>query len=208
MSEHRILIVEDDEASREFLVRRLRAKNFVLFAHDGGSDVIEQIREIGPDAVLLDIMLPHVSGLDILKTIREYWSPEQIAVILVSALDSSEDVVHGLDLGANDYVVKPINFPVLLARLRTCLASVDSFRRLTEEHETERKLSELRVLSERLAGVLGQFRRLAGEQDASEALGDAVAELDRLLDQQYRCLRFEPIELDFNVELLSVRDFR
>lgn len=208
MPVQRILVVEDDESSRDFLTRRLRAKNYELFSYDGSNDVIEAIRETKPNAVLLDIMLPGVSGLDVLQAIREYWSPEQIAVILVSGLDSSEDVVRGLELGANDYVVKPINFPVLLARLRTSLASVDSFRKLSQEHETERKLSEMRVLSERLGSALDRIKPMVGDSDNSESVLWAVAEMQRLLDQQHRCLSFEPIEMDVNVELLSIRDFR
>ncbi len=208
MPVQRILVVEDDESSRDFLTRRLRAKNYEVFSSDGSGDVLESITEIQPHAILLDIMLPGVSGLEVLQAIREYWSPEQIAVILVSGLDSSEDVVRGLELGANDYVAKPINFPVLLARLRTSLASVDSFQRLTQEHETERKLSELKVLAERLGTALDKLKHIAGSSDNRDALLQEVTEMQRLLDQQHRCLSFEPIEMDFNAELLSIRDFR
>ena len=71
------------------------------------------------DAVLLDVMMPGMSGLETLRRLRESRSVSDLPVIMVTAKDRTEDVVEALDLGANDYVTKPIDFPIALARIRT-----------------------------------------------------------------------------------------
>ena len=80
------------------------------------------LSRMGPDLVLLDIEMPIISGLDALKAIREVYSPIEMPVIMVTAKDQSEDMVKALSLGANDYLTKPIDFPVALARIGTQLA--------------------------------------------------------------------------------------
>ena len=74
------------------------------------------------DVVLLDIMMPDLNGLDVLKILRQSFTATRLPTIMVTAKDQSEDVVEALKLGANDYVTKPIDFPVSCARIQTQLA--------------------------------------------------------------------------------------
>jgi DNA-binding response OmpR family regulator len=116
-----ILVVEDDPLSQDMLVRRLSSRGMRVATVSDGQACLDWLSSSTPDLVVLDIQLPQVSGLDVLAAIRQRFSHDSLPVILVSALGETEDVVRGLDAGANDYVVKPINLPVLLARMQVCL---------------------------------------------------------------------------------------
>lgn len=116
-----LLVVDDNEANRDILSRRLERSGFtVLVAADGPSalDIVERSRV---DLVLLDIMMPGMNGIDVLKVLRATHSAAELPVIMATAKTDSEDVVEALTLGANDYVTKPIDFPVVLARVQAHL---------------------------------------------------------------------------------------
>jgi serine/threonine protein kinase/CheY-like chemotaxis protein len=113
----------------------------VLVAENG--ELALRIAEVQPvDLVLLDIMMPGISGLDVLREVRKTRGPDELPIIMVTAKSDSDDVVEALDLGANDYVTKPIDFPVVLARLQTQLRGRVSraARAAREEAEQLQKL--------------------------------------------------------------------
>jgi DNA-binding response OmpR family regulator len=115
----RVLIVDDNEMNRDMLARRLERKGYAVQVADGARCLLERIQKEAVDLVLLDVEMPEISGLDALQTLRGCYSPIQLPIIMVTAKDQSEDIVKALDLGANDYLTKPIDFPVALARIRT-----------------------------------------------------------------------------------------
>mgnify|MGYP003419330588 FL=1 len=112
----RILIVEDEIDLQNILVKRLSLENYSVDACDNGNDAIHYIRMTSYDLVILDIMLPGANGLQVLQTIRA--EHNSTPVLLLTAKDAIEDRVAGLDLGADDYLVKPFAFDELLARMR------------------------------------------------------------------------------------------
>jgi DNA-binding response OmpR family regulator len=115
----RILVVEDERAIADFVRRGLEAEGYsVACAHDGESAEVEALTG-DFSLVLLDVMLPHKSGVDVLKAIR-LRRPE-LPVIMLTARGEVEDRVEGLDAGADDYIVKPFAFDELLARVRANL---------------------------------------------------------------------------------------
>ncbi|MCX7015856.1 MAG: response regulator [Candidatus Sumerlaeota bacterium] len=122
----RILIVDDDANSLEMLDQELQEAGFETRLCVSGEAALDAIRGGGIDLMLLDIMMPDVSGLDVLRRLREQCTMSDLPVIVVTAKDHSRDVVESLTLGANDYLIKPIDISVLLARVRTQL----SLRRL------------------------------------------------------------------------------
>lgn len=125
-TEHRILIVDDNEMNRDMLSRRLnRAGYAVLMAEDGEAG-LSLIMEQSVDLILLDIMMPGISGLDVLQQIRQSYSQVQLPIIMATAKDESDDIVKAFELGANDYVTKPIDLPVLLARIKMHLRTLQS----------------------------------------------------------------------------------
>lgn len=117
-----ILIVEDEEFNRDIMARRLQPCNYNLRFAVNGQEALDKVAEQKPDVVLLDIMLPEIMGLQVLHTLRQQYSMVDLPIIMVTAIDEDQRIIRALELGANDYVSKPINFPILVARLQTQLS--------------------------------------------------------------------------------------
>jgi len=131
----RLLIVDDNELNRDMLARRLARKGYEIVLAASARELPQRVKEEAIDLVLLDIEMPEISGLEALKTLRETYSAIELPVIMVTAKDQSEDVVKALDLGANDYVTKPIDFAVALARIGTQLSHKRAQEGLRESEE-------------------------------------------------------------------------
>ena len=131
----RLLIVDDNEMNRDMLARRLTRKGYVIGLASSAKELLERVQRDAVDLVLLDIEMPNVSGLDALKTLREQYSPAQLPIIMVTAKTQSDDIVAALELGANDYLTKPIDFPVALARIGTQLSHKHAQEALKESEE-------------------------------------------------------------------------
>jgi sigma-B regulation protein RsbU (phosphoserine phosphatase) len=116
-----ILVVDDDESNRESLRRRLARHGYAVIAVADGPLALKIIERQTFDLVLLDVMMPGMSGLEVLERVRQRRSHTDLPIIMATAQDASEDVVRALDNGANDYVTKPLEFAVVLARVRTQL---------------------------------------------------------------------------------------
>jgi diguanylate cyclase (GGDEF)-like protein len=117
-----LLVVDDDELNRDVLCRRLERQGYTTTAAASGKEALALTQQRTFDLVLLDIMMPACDGIAVLKMIRETCTATQLPVIMLSAKDASEDIVGALSLGANDYVTKPIDFPVVLARIHAQLS--------------------------------------------------------------------------------------
>ena len=117
-----VLVVDDNEMNRDMLTRRLVGRGYRITGARDGREALRRVDEGSFDAMLLDVMMPDLSGIEVLTRIRRTYSQSDLPVIMATARDSSEDVVEALRLGANDYVTKPLDFPVVLARLETQLA--------------------------------------------------------------------------------------
>ena len=113
--------MDDNETNRDLLSRRLERKGYRVLTAESGPQALDTVSRRRVDVVLLDIMMPGMSGMDVLRALRRTHSPEQLPVIMVTAKNESEDIVDALEEGANDYVVKPIDFPVCLARVQAQL---------------------------------------------------------------------------------------
>lgn len=116
---HRILVIDDDPAVTSLLKRGLSYERFDVDIASGGEEGLAIARERYPDLVILDVMMPHMGGLEVLRRIRA--ADETLPVLMLTARDTSSDEVQGLGEGADDYVTKPFTFEVLLARVRTLL---------------------------------------------------------------------------------------
>lgn len=112
----RLLIVEDEMDLNEVLVTRLESENYCVDSCNNGEEAWEYIQLTEYDGIILDIMLPIMDGLTVLKNMRSH--NIKTPVLLLTAKDRIEDRVYGLDLGADDYLVKPFAFDELLARIR------------------------------------------------------------------------------------------
>ncbi len=135
-----ILVVDDQEDNVELLRARLLARGYVVRVATNGQQALDSVQELAPDLILLDVMMPGMSGIEVVRRIKKDENLPFIAVIMQTALDSTESRVEGLDAGADDYITKPINFAELEARVRSMLR----IKRLQEELESrERELEEM-----------------------------------------------------------------
>lgn len=114
----RILVVEDEESYGESLIYQLQREGFEVVLATDGVTALKLFERDGADLVLLDLMLPEMTGVEVCKRIRAVSS---VPIIMVTAKDSEIDIVVGLELGADDYVTKPYSFRELLARVRAVL---------------------------------------------------------------------------------------
>jgi diguanylate cyclase (GGDEF)-like protein/PAS domain S-box-containing protein len=131
----RLLIVDDNEMNRDMLARRLARKGYVIGLAESAKQLLSRVKEDGIDLVLLDIEMPEVTGLDALQALRQFYSPIELPIIMVTAKNQSDDIVKALDMGANDYLTKPIDFPVALARISTQLSHKEAQEALRESEE-------------------------------------------------------------------------
>jgi two-component system, OmpR family, KDP operon response regulator KdpE len=114
----KILIIDDEPSILKLLRLGLESGGYAVFEAQDGNQGMQEVVAVRPDAIILDLGLPDMSGIKVLKTLRE-WSKTPIIVLTV--LDSDEEKVKALDHGADDYVTKPFSMPELLARLRVAL---------------------------------------------------------------------------------------
>ena len=112
------------------LSRRLIRQGYLVEVAGNGEAALEKLNQNHYDLVLLDQMMPGMSGLDLLRLLRATYSPSELPVIMVTAVDQSEMVVQALDQGANDYVVKPVDLPVVTARIESQITRSNVDRRL------------------------------------------------------------------------------
>jgi DNA-binding response OmpR family regulator len=132
---NRVLIVDDNEMNRDMLARRLERKGYQVTAAASAHELMERIKQDSVDLVLLDIEMPEISGLEALQMIRALYTPVELPVIMVTARNQSDDVVKALDMGASDYLTKPVDFAVALARIGTQLSHKRAQEKLKESEE-------------------------------------------------------------------------
>ena len=156
-----LLVVDDNEMNRDMLARRLQRRGFTVFTAGSGLEALELVAERvrAFDLILLDVMMPEMSGLEVLERLRRTHSVAELPVIMATARDASEDMVEAFSLGANDYVTKPLDMPVVMARV-----------------ENQLQLKEAREQVERLNLRLAEAQEQIANLAASSA--EAVADLD------------------------------
>jgi diguanylate cyclase (GGDEF)-like protein/PAS domain S-box-containing protein len=132
---NRVLIVDDNEMNRDMLARRLERKGYQVSVAASAHELMERIKKDSIELVLLDIEMPEISGLEGLQRIRTLYSAIELPVIMVTARNQSEDIVKALQMGANDYLTKPIDFAVALARIGTQLSHKRAQEGLKESEE-------------------------------------------------------------------------
>lgn len=165
--DERVLVVEDEPISREMVIRICRSHGYEVEGAEDGASAIATIDSWLPDVVLLDVSMPGMSGLEVLRSIRERHGADQLPVIMVSARTETKDIVAGLGAGANDYVSKPITVEILLARLQVALRLKRGVERLVAAERHRVMLDSLNDTCRRLAqpmeAVLSNLRMVMSE---------------------------------------------
>lgn len=183
----RLLVVDDNEMNRDMLSRRLKRAGHTVKVAVDGRQALEMIEQEPFDLILLDIMMPEISGLAVLKTLRQKHSVAELPIIMVTAKDQSEDIVEALNLGANDYVTKPIDFPVVKARVQTQL----SLKRLAELKDEFLRIAS-HDLKNPLTGILGYAsilkQMIAPIEQVPQNLKNAIGRVSGLAEMMKRII--------------------
>ena len=210
----KILVVEDEPDLNHIIAKHLQAEGYIVDSCFNGNDAVYYITEESYDAILLDAMLPGKDGFEVLKEIRS--QKIETPVMFLTARDQTEDIVTGLDFGADDYVVKPFSFEEVLARLRVII------KRSTQEHGTTYECADLLIdtdkksvtragtdieLSPKEYAILEYMVRnkniaLSRLQIESNAWGLDFEGESNIIDVYIRYLR-KKIDDDFDVKLIQ-----
>ena len=119
-----ILIIEDEPDISELIEYSLTQSGYSIIVSDNGEKGIEFARKHSPDLILLDLMLPGINGIDVCRILKNDKDTSEVSIIMLTALGQEEDIIKGLETGADDYVTKPFSFPVLEARIQSVLRRV------------------------------------------------------------------------------------
>jgi len=180
----RILVVDDDAANRELLARRLKARSFDTATAANGREALRLIHDDAFDLVLLDVMMPDMSGFEVLSHLRRRFDPGELPVIMATARDGSDDLVQALEAGANDYVTKPLDMAVVLARVSTQL-----LLKMARDRVRELDL-RLAMAHERVAHMAGSASH--GAEDVNAWCEQVTAEVgDAIGDQRVSMFLYE-----------------
>jgi len=132
MSKDKILIVEDEKDIVKMLEYNLKKEGYVTLSARNGEDAVKIVNKEYPDLILLDLMLPGISGLEVCKTLKAESKTASIPIIMLTARSQETDKIVGLELGADDYVTKPFSPKELIARVRAILRRMREKDRLPE----------------------------------------------------------------------------
>ncbi|MBM4052489.1 MAG: response regulator [Planctomycetes bacterium] len=157
-----ILLVDDEPLNRDMLSRRLGKAGYEVATASDGTDALTQIQTKRPDLVLLDLLMPGMSGLDVLREVRRTVDPTELPIVVATALHETSFLVEAMEAGANDFVAKPLDFPVVLARVESQLRAkriADRNRTLASRLEVAR--TRLEVANRELAQMFGDLEREA-----------------------------------------------
>ncbi len=133
MAKTNILIIEDEEDIRELVKYNLQRENFDVLEAASGEDGMKLAERVVPDLILLDLMLPGKDGLEICRMLKRNEHTKQVPVVMMTARGEESDIVTGLELGAEDYIVKPFSPKVMVARVKAVLRRKASTPELAPE---------------------------------------------------------------------------
>ena len=168
----RILLVDDEQINLEFFDVMLTKLGFVVEKAEDGQEALELVKRWKPDLIMLDNVMPKLSGWEVtklLKTSEEYREFAEVPIIMFSAMDDVKDKVEGLELGADDYITKPFNFSEVLARIRAVLRTRELVGQIERrearldiaEKMNEEVLSFARGLKEPLESIMAKAKSLS-----------------------------------------------
>jgi DNA-binding response OmpR family regulator len=205
-AQKKILIVDDDIVNLDFFNLMLTKLGFAVEEASDGLDALNKLKKFYPDLILLDNIMPRMSGWELTKNLKEDAKYKNIPIIMFSALDDVKDKIAGFELGIDDYITKPFNFSEVLARIKATLRNRDLFAQIAVR---ESRLSLAEELCHDMKRNLGVFTKSIDDLDAAIALiqasgkpqdKKATEELAGNVREKTQKVRRQVAELDARIE--------
>ena len=136
-TKHRILIVDDEPLNVKLLEAKLSAEKYETSTAYSGEEALEKIADAAPDLILLDIMMPDMNGYEVTQRLKDNPDSRDIPVILVTALDGTDNKIKGLEAGADEFLNKPVKAPELKSRVKSLLRTKECQDRLKRQKEAD-----------------------------------------------------------------------
>jgi DNA-binding response OmpR family regulator len=174
-SRKKILIVDDEQINLDFFDVMLSKLGFVVEKATDGVEALEKVKRFSPDLILLDNIMPKMSGWEVTKTLKGDPKYREIPIIMFSALDDVKNKVEGFELGVDDYITKPFNFSEVLARIRAVLRNRELFGQIVVR---ESRLNLAEELSMDIKNNMVDFIKSIDELDAVIAQVSRSGETD------------------------------
>lgn len=196
----KILVIEDDRILRENTTEFLRGENFEVFVAKDGLEGVQQTLQNLPDLILCDISMPNMNGYDFYKTIKQIKSTSTIPLVFFSAKTENQDIRAGMQLGADDYIIKPFDFFELLKVIKTRLDKYDTIERFNDEkfnalikHPTLGMFifqnGKFLFYNETLSAIFGYSKEAFSSITFKELLDDDPESKMKVLNEIDRCLK-------------------
>ena len=172
-TQNKILVVDDDPINRDFFQLMLSKLGFTVEEATDGIDALSKLKKFHPDLILLDNVMPRMTGFELTKTLKEDTKYREIPIIMFSALDDVQDKLTGFELGVDDYITKPFNFSEVLARIKAALRNRELFAQIVVR---ESRLNLAEALSLDMKQNLSDFAKNIDDLDSVVALITADGE--------------------------------
>jgi len=191
----KILVVDDDPVNRDFFQLMLSKLGFIVEEAYDGMDALEKVKKLQPDIILLDNIMPRMSGFELTKILKKDPVFGEIPIIMFSALDDVQDKLAGFELGVDDYITKPFNFSEVLARIKAALRNRELFAQIVVR---ESRLNLAEALCHDMKQHLGDFAGSIDELDSAVAL--IPSDLTGAVKEKTGMIRKRIAELDARIE--------
>jgi DNA-binding response OmpR family regulator len=173
----KILIVDDEQINLEFFEVMLSKLGFIVEKASDGVEALEKVKRFYPDLIMLDNIMPRMSGWEVTKTLKNDPKFREIPIIMFSALDDVKDKVEGFSLGIDDYITKPYNFSEVLARIRAVLRNRELFGQIVVRE------SRLNMAEEFSLSIKKDVADFVKSMDELDAVITQVSRTEEVIDQ-------------------------
>lgn len=203
----KILVVDDEEVNVEFFQVMLSKLGFTVEEARDGMTALEKVRKFHPDLILLDNIMPRMSGWEVTKKLKENPHYQNIPIVMLSAADDIQDKISGFDLGVDDYITKPFNFSEVLARIRAVLRNHELFAQIAVRESRLCLAEELnRDMKQHLSTFIQHVDELdsaiaAFSQNKNAAVNqDTLLKLTGIITEKSQAVRKHIAGLDARIE--------
>ncbi|MBD3234246.1 MAG: response regulator [candidate division Zixibacteria bacterium] len=212
---HRILLVDDEEFNLELLKGYLNRQDYELITAMDGQTALETVDNMPPDLILLDVMMPEIDGLEVCRRLKASSKYSSIPIIIITALDDTEHHVGAIEAGADDFIPKPVNESVLMARVRGYLKTKQLSDEVKRLMEFKRNLTNMVVhdLNNPLTSIIGNLDLIKTDENIDDSLRPlidraytAAQNAAKMLENLLSIERMESGMLELNPRVTNIAD--